>query len=147
MKYVLLTLKKQPTEKCATSRKGWAWGESSGGGVSHGDRWVFTQKLLHPLNKRSENNSLLPDSVKLCLFVWRTLRSSAGLWGFLADQKRSVVCKEGRFTLHFCFRVLNDWKIMMMIMVSQKSVTSLILKGAISVDLNLDKVAQRQRKS
>lgn len=33
----------------------------------------------------------------------------------------------------------------MMIMISQKSMTSLILKGAISVDLNFNKVVQRQK--
>lgn len=131
-----------------TNRKGngWAHGEGSGGGVSHGDRWVFTHKFLHSVNKRSENNSLLPNSVKFCLFmVLRTLRSSTGLCGSSGDQKRGVVCKEGRSTLHLCFRVLNYWKIIIMIMVAQKSVTSLILKGVISVDLDLDKVVQRQK--
>lgn len=115
---------------------------------SHGDRWVFTHKFLHPLNKRSENNSLLPNSVKFCLLlVSRALRSSAGLCGSAGVQKRDMVCKEGCFTIHFCFRVLNHWKIIIMIVVSQKSMTSQVLKGAISVDMDLDKVVQRQKKS
>lgn len=118
----------------------------SGDGVSLGDRWVFTRKFLHPLSKRSEGNSLLPNTVKFCLFmVSRTLRSSTGLCSSPGDQKRGVVCKEGCFTLPLCFRVLNYWKIIIMIVVSQKSTTSLILKGPISIDLDLNEVVQRQK--
>lgn len=79
--------------------------------------------------------------------VLETLISSAVLCGSPGDQKRGVVCKQGHFILHFCFRVLNYWKIIIVIVVSQKSVTSLILKGAISIDLDLDRVDQRQKKS
>lgn len=40
-----------------------------GSGISLGHGQLFTRKFLHPLNRRTENNSLLPNSVKFCLFT------------------------------------------------------------------------------